>query len=75
MKMKINPKVEHSNKKRLLCNTVLYLDYIIVLGSEIDQLIDENSSDQIILNIVKCHFDATVDDVKAAFPNHKFVEV
>lgn len=30
-------------------------------GGEIDELIDKNKTEEIVLNIVKCHFDATDD--------------
>lgn len=42
---------------------------------EIDRLIDECPDEEILLNIVKCHFDATVEEVKTTFPNFDFLKV
>ncbi|CAD8168041.1 unnamed protein product [Paramecium pentaurelia] len=42
---------------------------------EIERLIDECPDEEILLNIVKCHFDATIEEVKLAFPNFEFLKV
>ena len=47
--------------------------YFISKGSEIDELIEKNKSDQIVLNIVKCHFDAKEDDIRQAFEDFDFL--
>lgn len=42
---------------------------------EIEKLIDDCPDQEILLNIVKCHFDAKVEDVKNTFPNFEFLKV
>jgi hypothetical protein len=44
-------------------------------GSEIEQLIDQNPTEEIVLNIVKCHFDASEEDIKNTFSDFTFVDV
>ncbi|KAM3137834.1 hypothetical protein pb186bvf_010077 [Paramecium bursaria] len=43
--------------------------------SEIEKLIDKCSDEEILLNIVKCHFEATVDDIIKTFVQFNFVKV
>lgn len=42
---------------------------------EIEKLITDCEDEEILLNIVKCHFDATVEDVVNTFKNFEFLKV
>jgi len=46
-----------------------------MVGSEIEESIDKNKTEEIVLNIVKCNFDAKEDDIRSAFSDFEFTKV